>query len=500
MKPIKRRQFIETASKSAGLMIVAPHVLGGPRHIAPSDQLNIACIGVGTQGTRVMLELLKLPELVITSVCDPVKEDTRYLNWGQHELRNGIRHAIEEPTWDEGTEGCRAGREPAKRIVEKWYSKQKDRKGYKGCKTYADYRELLEKETGLDGVVVGAVDHQHAIISLKAMEKGKHVFCQKPLTNSIYEARLLGDAAKKYKVATQVATGTSSQEDTDLLCELIWSGAIGPIREVHNWSHRPVWPSGMTSLPDPEPVPEGFDWDLWLGPAQMRPFSYKYTHTVFRGWYDFGTGAIGDMGCYSFDVLYRVLKLGAPTSVEASANTYFFFPNGNPSRVYSDSVGAHPAAMTAHFEFPAREGFPALDLYWYDGGMKPPKPKELDLDGIEMPAEGMLFVGEKGKILGEFTGENAKLIPSSAHKAFTIPPKTIERSKGHYQDWINACKGGKAARATFDFAAPVTESLNLANLAMRTRKKLTWDATAMKTNSEEANRFLKPEYRKGWEI
>jgi len=493
---MKRRQFISQTAAVAGAAVLPTALSGQVKKNVPPPRLKIACIGTGTQGTRVMLQLLKIPDLLITAVADPVKEDTRYQNWGPYELRSTIRYAIGEPNWDEGVEGCRAGREPARQIVNTWYGKQKDLK-YKGCNAYADFRELLEKEKDLDGVVIGAPDHQHAYIAMKAMEKGLHVFCQKPMTNSVYEARLLAETAAKTKVATQVATMNASAESTDKLCEMIWSGAIGPVREVHNWSNRPVWESGFTQLPAEEPVPEGFDWDLWLGRAEWRPFSYKYTHTVFRAWYDFGTGALGDMGCYSFDPVFRALKLTAPETVEAYANTAFGVTNLVPHPV---KYVSHPLAMTAHFRFPARAGMPPVDLYWYDGGIKPPKPAELDEDELGMPNEGLLFVGDYGKILAEFHGGNPRLIPSARNKEFSPPPPVIERSRGHYEDWIDACRGGKPPRARFEVAGPVTETLCLGIIAMRIGKKLRWDPVKMTTGVPEADALIKPYYRSGWEI
>ncbi len=496
-KKINRRDLLGTAATAAVFTIVPRHVMGGAKFVAPSEKINCACIGTGTQGIRVMLDMLKQKQLQITTVCDPVKDDNRYLNWRPYGLRDSIRREIDEPTWDEGVEGCRAGREPAKQIVNIWYGKQNDI-DYKGCSAYADFRQCLEEESDLDAVIIGAIDHQHAQIAAKAMQKGKHVFCQKPMTNSVYEARLLAKLAKQTGLATQVATGNSSSEDTDLLCEMIASGVIGPVRQVHNWSNRPVWPSGIKQLPEPEPVPDGFDWDLWLGPAAARPFSYKYTHTVWRAWYDFGAGAIGDMGCYSIDVIYRALKLAAPQTIEASASFYCDLIDDIPTRVYNEI--AHPRAMTAHFTFPARAGMPPVELFWYDGGIRPPKPLELDEDNEEMPEEGLLFVGDYGKILAAFHGRRPRLIPEAKNSAYIQPPKTIERSKGHTEDWIDACKGGRPARANFEAAAPVTETLNLGVIAMRTGKKLTWDATNMKTNSDDANNLIKPNYRQGWEL
>jgi predicted dehydrogenase len=493
---MKRRNFITATAAAAGLTIIPRHVLGGTGYVAPSDKLNIACIGTGTQGTRVMLNLLKINDIQIVSIADPVKEDTRYQNWGEFELRNNIRNAIEEPNWDEGVKGCRAGREPARQIVDTWYGKQKGMT-FKACTAYEDFRELLARETGVDAVIVGTPDHQHAQVAVKAMEKGKHVFCQKPMTNAIYEARLMAERATKTKMATQVATGNASDADVDLLCEMIWSGVIGPVREVYNWSNRPVWESGFTGLPAEEKIPKGFNWDLWLGRAAYRPFSYKYTHTVFRSWYDFGTGALGDMGCYSFAAIYRALRLGDVSTVEASGNTIVGVVDGNPRQLQYVS---HPHAMNAHFTFPARAGMPAVDLYWIDGGIKPPRPKEFDEDGIDFTPDGLMFVGDYGKILCEFHGGNPVLIPASANKGYIRPPATIERSKGHIEDWIGACRGGKPARCTFESAAPVTEALNLGVIAMRTGKKLTWDPVKMQTNNEEANKLLKPDYRPGWEI
>ncbi len=492
---MKRRNFLSTTAAAAGITIIPRHVLGGIGYIAPSDKLNVACIGTGTQGTRVMLELLKLPDLQVVSVADPVKEDTRYQNWGENELRDGIREAINEPKWGEGIKGCRAGREPAREIVDTWYGKQKGMT-FKACTSYEDFRELLEKETGIDGVIVCPPDHQHAYVSLKSMAKGKHVFCQKPMTNAVYEARLMADASKKTRLATQVATGNASSPDVDLLCEMIWSGAIGPVREVYNWSNRPVWQSGYTALPPEDKLPKGFNWDLWLGRAAERPFSYGYAHTVFRSWYDFGTGALGDMGCYSFAAIYRALKLGDVSTVEASGNTAVTVLNGNPAPL---PYVSHPHAMNAHFSFPARAGMPPVELYWSDGGIKPPRPKELE-EGADLDGDGLLFVGDYGKILCEFHGGSPKLIPASRQKDFVKPPEMIERSKGHYEDWIAACRGGKPARCPFESAAPITEALNLGIIAMRTGKKLTWDPVNMKTNNEEANKLLKPSYRAGWEI
>jgi len=493
---MKRRNFLSTTATVAGFTIVPRHVLGGIGYIAPSDRLNLACIGTGTQGTRVMLQLLKLPGIQVVAVADPVKEDTRYQNWGEFELRSNIRRAIEEPAWDEGVKGCRAGREPARQIVDKWYGKQKDMT-FKACTAYEDFRELLEKESGIDAVSVGTPDHQHAQVAVKAMLKGKHVFCQKPMTNAAYEARLMADTAIKTGMATQVATANASSESTDLLCEMVWSGAIGGVRDVYLWSNRPVWQTGFTQLPEEEKIPKGFNWDLWLGRAEYRPFSYSYTHTVFRSWFDFGTGALGDMGCYAFASIYRALRLGDVSVVEASGNTIVGVVNGNPTQI---PYVSHPHAMHADFRFDARAGMPPVVIHWMDGGLKPTRPKEFEEDNINFAPDGLMFVGDYGTILCGFQGDNPKMIPASRQKNYLKPAPMIERSKGHYEDWIAACRGGKPARCTFDATAPLTEALTLGVIAMRTRKKLIWDPVKRTTGSEDADKLLKPTYRAGWEL
>jgi predicted dehydrogenase len=321
------------------------------------------------------------------------------------------------------------------------------------------------------------------------MRKGKHVYCQKPMTRSIFEARRMGEVARETKVATQVAVGNQASEETRSLCEWIWAGAIGPVREVHNWSSRPFWPQGIERPKDEEPVPEGLDWDLWLGPAPARPYNHVYLPFVWRGWFDFGTGAIGDMGCYSFDTIFRVLKLGAPASVEASS-----------TRVFPETF---PQASLIHFSFPARGDMPAVQVHWYDGGLTPLRPQDLEegrgLAGEEN--EGLLFIGDQGTIMCGFTGEGPRLLPESKMKTFQPPPKTLPRSMGHDREWIEACKGGKPAGANFEFEAAITETILLGNVALRAGKKLSWDAGNLKvTNVPTAQPYVSPEYRPGWTL
>jgi len=332
-------------------------------------------------------------------------------------------------------------------------------------------------------VVVGTTDHWHALISIAAMRKRKHVFCQKPLTRTVYEARRVAEVARETGVATQLAVGNQASEETRLLSEWIWDGAIGPVRRVVNWSSRPFWPQGIDRPAGEEPVPRGLDWDLWLGPAPMRPYHHAYHPFVWRGWYDFGCGALGDMGCYSFDTIFRVLKLSAPASVEASS-----------TETYKETF---PKASIIHYSFPARDDMPLVTLTWYDGGLKPPRPEELE-DGRDMSEgnEGLMFVGDKGTILCGFTGENPRLIPEAKMKAYRQPPKSLPRSPGNYREWLDACKGGKPGGANFAFSGPVTEALLLGNVAVRTGEKLRWDPARL----DPANELLNPPMRGSWKL
>ena len=486
---ISRRAFLSAAASTATALTIVPRsVLGGPGFVAPSDRITAACIGVGAQGTRVMMDFLKQPDVQIVALCDVNKEGSDYVEWFPNELRDKARAVAGKPEWGQDWKGPTAGRDPARRLVEAHYGAQSESGQFKGCTTYIDYRELLEKEKDFDAVIIGTPDHTHAAIAIAAMKKRKHVYCQKPLTHSIYEARRVAEVAREMHAATQVAIGNQASEATRLLCEWIWAGAIGSVREVHNWSTRPFWPQGIERPAQGDPVPAAFDWDLWLGPAPLRPFHRAYLPFVWRGWYDFGNGSLGDMGCYSFDTIFRVLKLGPPESVEASSTKRF-----------SETF---PVASMIHFTFPARGDMPPVRLNWYDAGLRPPRPRELE-DGREMgqESEGLMFVGDRGTILCGFNGSNPRLIPDSKMQEFKQPPKTLARSAGNDREWIEACKGGKPGGANFEFEGPITEALLLGNVALRSGKKLYWDATEMKVvNVPEAQQYIRSEYRQGWSL
>jgi predicted dehydrogenase len=454
--PVPRRTFLAGAgAAAAGFTIVPRHVLGGPNTTAPSDKLNIAGVGVGGMGKN-NLERCETENIV--ALCD-------------------------------------VDFEMAAEVFEK----------YPNAKRYKDFRVMFEKQDDIDAVVVATPDHTHAVIAMDAMKRKKHVYVQKPLTHSVSEARLLTEAARKYGVVTQMGNQGHSGEGIRLLCEWVWNGAIGPIREVHAWTNRPVWPSGVevgrpTETPD---VPPDLDWDLWLGPAPARPYHPAYHPAKWRAWWDFGTGSLGDMACHIVDPLFWSLKLKYPVSVEAHTSQFWpaFFEKAEPKHEM------FPRATIVRYRFPAREDMPEVNLTWWDGGLMPARPKGLepgrrmgDLDG------GILLIGDCGTIMGNCYGESPRLVPETAMRRYRVPPRTLERipmgKDGHEQDWIRACKGGAPATSNFDYAGPLSETVLMGNLAVRfPGRELAWDGEAMQvTNDEDANAYVRREYRKGWEI
>jgi predicted dehydrogenase len=499
---LTRRGFLAQGGLSAAALAVVPScILGRRGRTPPSERINVACIGVGSQGLRVMLNFLRQPDAHVVSVCDVNEASSDYPQWSATEFRDAVRKLLGSGSgWESlstnrpipltrtsGVTGGTAGREPCRKIVEACYARRKRSGLYRGCTAYADFRKLLDRERDVDAVVVCTTDHWHAVISVAAMKRGKHVYCQKPMTRTVYEARRVAEVARETGVATQVAVGNQASEATRVLCECVWGGAIGPVRQVVNWSRRPFWPQGVARPLETPTVPTGLDWDLWLGPAPERPYHPIYHPFQWRGWHDFGCGAIGDMGCYSFDTIFRVLKLEAPTTIEASSS--------------ESSPETYPKASTVHFTFPARDTMPPVKVTWYDGGLRPPRPEELD-KGQELPGEGLLFIGDKGCILCGFTGANPALLPESRRKAFEPPPKALPRSIGHDREWIEACKGNKnAPGANFGFSGPVTEAILLGNVALRAGRRLVWNRAELKAaNAPTAQALIRPEYREGWAL
>jgi hypothetical protein len=407
---------------------------------------------------------------------------------------------------------------------------------YEQAPKYTDFRKMLDKEAkNIDAVIVATPDHMHAAATMAAMERGKHVYTQKPLTRTIWEARMLTQAAHKYKVATQMGNQGYSNEGTRRCAELIWAGEIGNVTEVHAWTNRPVWPQGVDALPAEAPVPSTLDWDSWLGVAAMRPYSPAYLPFNWRGWFDFGCGALGDMACHILGAPNIALMLGAPSSAECVSQE-------------GKNAFTFPKKSVIRFDFPARGSMPPVKIFWYDGIVGPP-PRPAGLAESELlgdipraswpeasilpppavqrrapqpapaanpapapaPAgnfisggpgrNGSLFVGDKGFITTGTYGEGTRLLPAERMKDYKFPAPLLTRSPGHYRDWIRACKGGDKSCSDFSVAGPFTEWILLGALALRFEGKLEWDSAKMRiTNNSEANKLIKPAFRKGWQL
>jgi len=461
---ISRRALLGRTAAAAAFTIVPRHVLGGQGKIPPSEKTTLAGIGVGGQGTQNLLRLQRFAEIQVVAVCDVDRQSGSYLSWN----------------WAHGKDRRAAGREPARRAVDAYYARQTRSGKRRGCKAYSDFRQLLDRQDA-DAVMIATPDHTHAVITMAALKRGKHVYCEKPLTWSVHEARQVTRAARRAKVATQLGNQGQASEEARVVCQMIWDGAIGPVREVQVWCPARFWrwPAWDGRPPETPPVPEGLDWDLWLGPAPERPYHPAYHPWTWRNWWAFGTGLLGDLGCHKLSTVFKALKLGHPATIEASST--------------KRSPEVYPLGVIARYEFPARGEMPPVTLTWYDGGLQPPRPRELE-PGRRMA--DVLYVGEKGKLMGH------RLIPESKMKRYGRPPRKLPRSPGHDDEWINACRGGPPAGSDFvKHGGLLTEVCLLGNVALRAGRKLHWDAPRMKvTNDEEANRYLHRPYRPGWAL
>jgi predicted dehydrogenase len=466
--------------------------------VPPSEQVAFGYIGCGTQGLRQLIPLLQRSDARVVAVCDPNRKSDDYPEWSRNEVNDKVRKFLDDPSWARGARGGLCGREVGETMVNRHYARQSGDSA-KVCRAYSDVRELLEKEEGLDAVYIMTPEHLHGVIAAKAMRRGKHVITHKPIANVLNEVRIVRDTALAAGVATHLycASGVTT---SPAIREWIENGAIGPVREVHNWSTRPFWPQGMTRPPAETPaVPEGLDWDLWLGPAAMRPYHPAYTHAVFRGWYDFGTGALGDMGHYSFHQIFEILQLRSPISVQATRSHFWEIENYTwHKRINTVS---YPRASSITWEFAATAERPDVTLHWYDGGLRPPLPSELEADGQQMPEEGMLFIGDNGKILADFTAGRPRLIPKSRMSSFKEPPQKYPRPAGELDQFMGACRGVAESDASFDKAYPFAEAILLGTIALRVDKKLRWDTAKFEfTNSPEANELKCRQNRPGWEM
>ena len=443
-----RRQFLKQASL-AGLGFWVAGGLTAAASKSPNEKLNVAVIGAGGQGAGDTNAVAGCGENIV-ALCDVDDERAK----GQYEK-------------------------------------------YPKAQRYKDFRVMLDKQKDIDAVIVATPDHTHAIASITAMRLGKHVYCEKPLTHDVYEARMMRKVASEMRVATQMGNQGTSEPGMRRAVELLRAGVVGPVHEVHVWTNRPIWPQGQWAPNEAKPVPKTLDWDLWLGTAQERPYNPSYCPFSWRGWWDFGTGALGDMACHTANMAFMALKLGYPTSVQAESaglNPYSF-----------------PKWSTITYQFPAREGMPPVKWVWYDGKKTVThkdgkRTEERNLPSIELPGpksdSGSLLVGETGMLYSPNDyGAKFYLILNDKWTGFTAPKPYLPRSPGHHKEWVMACKGGSPAMSNFDYAAFLTEVVVLGNVALRLAKKIEWDGPNMKAvNCPEAEPLIRRQYRKGWSI
>ncbi|HEV2211583.1 MAG TPA: Gfo/Idh/MocA family oxidoreductase [Verrucomicrobiae bacterium] len=472
---ITRRQFIYYSALAATSTALTGYARPKPRRVSPNDKLNIAVIGCGGKGSS---DLHWCSSENIVALCDVVDGDAAAAARNNHP----------------------------------------------DAKFYKDFRELLEKEKSVDAVDIAVPDHMHAPIAAMAIKMGKHVYCQKPLTHDVFEARTLRDLARKYKVATQMGNQGSASDGLRRAVEVVQAGLIGPVHQAYVWTNRPIWPQGLDRPPGSDPVPANLDWDLWLGTAPLRPYKAYwpdsdpaaggrrrrrgvYEPFVWRGWQDFGTGALGDMACHTVNWPFRALNLGYPTEIEAESS-------GMNKEMY-------PKSSRIRFEFPAREGMPPVTFHWSDGGNKPPTDVTAPIVALqdEVSGSGCLMIGEKGMVFSPDDGDQdlnffvklndeKELVRGNNHEAVKAIPQTLPRNacagspdQRQHLEWIAACKGGTPGYSNFDIAAYLTEIILLGCVALRVGKKLEWDGPHMRAkNAPEAAQYVRRHYRNGWTL
>ena len=468
---LSRREFLKRGTLAVPAITLVPrYVLGGKGYVPPSDTVYIAGIGVGGKGTSDLTECAKSPNAKVICLCDV--DD---------------REAVQS------------------------------KKNFPKAKYIKDFRKMLDQVSkDIDAVIISTPDHTHAVAAMDAMQRGKHVYLQKPLTYSIYEARMLTQAVEKYRIVAQMGNQWASAEPVRRMKEIVDAGLIGDVTRVWAWTNRPVWPQGVPPLTGKYDIPPELDWDLWLGPAKDRDFNPAYLPFNWRGWWDFGTGALGDMACHILDPVFRILPVDYPSEVECSTSEAWtgFFEKAN-------NTESCPASSIIHLNFPRKDGKGDIKLTWMDGGLLPERPEELGPDEeIGSWDGGVIFEGTKGKMKGNYNSD-PHLLPASRKEEMEAIPKTEKRvPEGHYVQWVNACRAGyddAELSSPFHYAGPFTEAVLMGNLAIRSfqyfeegrhgqfaypgRKKLIWDAKNMQiTNFDEANAFVKREYRKGWTL
>lgn len=462
---LSRRNFIKTtAFSAASFMIVPRHVLGGKGYIAPSDKVTIGIIGAGGKGKENTAALMKLNDVQVAAIADPAP----YWNLQRFYYKT------------------EAGRGPVKKMIE---DHNKTQSPAIKLTEYEDFRVMLDKQKDLDAVVCSTPDHTHAYVTLLALRAGKHVYCEKPLTHNIWEARKVQQLARETKLATQMGNNGHSTEGIRQTVEYLRAGAIGNVQEIHCWVPATRWSPQLKGLPtDTTPMPKGLNWDLWLGPREPRPFHETYAPVTWRDYWTFGCGALGDFGCHDMDAATWAFDLQAPESIE-------ILPAG-----FSDA-NIIPYGEIGFYQFPARGNQPAIKLTWYSGGVRPQSPEILP-ENVSLPRRGTLFVGEKGVLVNDGGERMPKLYPESLQSSFTPPSPSLPRSNGHYRDWVDAIKGGQAASSNFEYGARLTEITLLGVLSLRLGgNKILWDSENMKVKGmPEADEYIQEPVRKGWEM
>ena len=507
---LNRRKFLASAT-AIGMATVVPRSVLGKGFIAPSDKITIINVGCGSQGLAEIGDLLRCPHLEVVGVADPNRQSNDYLWWSPHGLRNALRTLIDEPTWLEGIIGHPGGRDVMKYVCETFY--RKNRSGYTGTvASHEDYREMLATMRDVDAVKIMSCDHMHSYIAVDCFKRGKHQIMHKPLGNKLHEAMKVVDmAVAQPRVATHMmAYNISGRSGINLAKAWIDAGAIGRLREIHNWTGRPFWPQYSDIPFERPPIPRGFNWDLWLGPSQYRQYSPKYTHCNFRGWFEFGGGSIADVGIYSMAPIFQGLGLDSAISVSSRF-----------SRVYTIDLDSVPRAVVNNWSFPLAGGFrfeipfknsnDKIFFTWHDGGMKPNIPYGYKEDDLAL--EGMMLVGERGAIVGGRDLQEPQLVGLSDAdmrrfanvRAEPMPqPRDIvsEGTPLWLKDWIDDVKEGNKGPGSYEYIRELTETYNVGAVSMMLNgKKLLYDsATRRVTNDEEANKLLHRDTRRGWEF
>ena len=458
-----RRRFLQSAAATAATLTIVPrHVLGGPRYVAPSDKVNIALVGAGGQGRTNLHQLFKQPDAQVMAIVDPAE------------------HLDLEPFYYKGV----AGRLPVKGQIEKHYAESTP--NYR-CADYEDVRAMLDREKAVDAVLCATPDHLHAYVCALSMRAGKHVYCEKPLTHNIWEARHIARLAKETGVATQMGNQGHSTDTIRETVEMLRAGAIGPVRTVHAWVGAGRWNPALTTAPaDRPPLPSGLNWALWLGPREPRPYHSAYFPVAWRDFWDFGGSNIEDFGCHDLDSACWALDLATPERIE--------FHAAGPT---DEHIAPH--GCLGEYRFGPRGDQPPVTVRWYDGGLRPTLPESAG--DVVLPPRGVLFAGDTGLMLAGGAGGTARLLPASRHEEYTKPPQTLPRSKGHHRDWLDACKGGPPASSHFEYGARLTEIALLGVLSLRLGRRIDWDAEAMEARgASEAEPIIKEPYREGWSI